>query len=63
MVFLFGKHRLLCGDSSNENNIKKLVGNDSIDLVFTDPPYNLEKEKLIEIQNNIFDVCRTVTGG
>ncbi len=34
-----GAHRLLCGDSTDNNDINKLIDNDDIDLVFTDPPY------------------------
>lgn len=34
-------HRLLCGDSSRKDIIAKLVDNNKIDLVFTDPPYGI----------------------
>lgn len=37
-----GKHRLLCGDSENEDTVKQFIGDDSIDMVFTDPPYNMD---------------------
>ena len=40
-VWQLGNHRLLCGDSTDEKNILKLVGNQSIDMVFTDPPYGI----------------------
>ena len=38
-VWLLGKHRLMCGDSTNISEINKLTNGCSIDLVFTDPPY------------------------
>jgi len=36
-----GNHRLICGDSSNPEIIKKLVGNDTIQAIITDPPYGV----------------------
>lgn len=40
-MFSFGKHFLICGDSTNLDTVKKLVGNDRIDVVNIDFPYNL----------------------
>jgi len=40
-IILLGKHRLLCGDSSNSEDIAKLIGCKKINLLFTDPPYNV----------------------
>lgn len=34
-----GDHRLLCGDSTNPDHVKRLVGDDQVAMVFTDPPY------------------------
>jgi len=36
-----GEHRLLCGDSTNIDNILKVVNNKKIDMIFTDPPYGM----------------------
>lgn len=41
-LYILGNHRLLCGDSTHEEDIKKLVDNNQIDLVLTDPPYNVD---------------------
>lgn len=42
-IWALGDHRLMCGDSTNPENIKKLAGGVSnIDLLLTDPPYNVD---------------------
>jgi DNA modification methylase len=38
---LLGKHRLICGDSTSEDDISKLMDKQDADLVLTDPPYNV----------------------
>ena len=43
-LWLLGDHRLLCGDSSNNEDVDRLVKGESIDLVNTDPPYNVKVE-------------------
>lgn len=40
-LWQLGKHRLLCGDSTNKQDVEKLTGGGTIDLIFTDPPYNV----------------------
>ena len=41
-IYLLGRHRLACGDSTNEEDIKRLVDGNVIDMVLTDPPYNVD---------------------
>lgn len=41
-IWQLGKHRLMCGDSGDPEQVKRLTGETSIDLVFTDPPYGLD---------------------
>lgn len=43
-IYFLGNHKLMCGDSTKEEDIKKLVGNDKMDLMITDPPYNIDYE-------------------
>lgn len=43
-VFILGNHRLICGDSTNEEHVSKLMSGEKADLVFTDPPYGMKKE-------------------
>jgi len=40
-VFQLGKHRLICGDATDPAVIKKLVGRHKIDMIYSDPPYNI----------------------
>jgi DNA modification methylase len=40
-IYELGRHRLLCGDSTKSKDIAKLIGADVVDMVFTDPPYNV----------------------
>ena len=40
-VYQLGDHRLMCGDSTSLTDVQKLVGGAQIDLLLTDPPYNV----------------------
>ncbi len=37
-----GKHRLLCGDSLDIEDIRRVVGGGTVNMVFADPPYGIE---------------------
>lgn len=41
-VWLLGDHRLLCGDSTKAASMKALMGDELADMIFTDPPYNVD---------------------
>jgi DNA modification methylase len=43
-LWLLGRHRLLCGDSSHPNDVDRLLDGVAIHLVNTDPPYNVKVE-------------------
>ena len=43
-LWVLGDHRLLCGDSSNSEDIDRLLDGGKVDLVNTDPPYNVRVE-------------------
>ena len=40
-VWLLGKHRLMCGDSTSIDAVDKLMDGQKADMVFTDPPYGM----------------------
>ncbi|MFC4315840.1 site-specific DNA-methyltransferase [Rhizobium alvei] len=40
-LWVLGRHKLLCGDSRDRLTVQNLVGHDPVDLIFTDPPYNV----------------------
>jgi DNA modification methylase len=41
-VWLLGKHRLMCGDSTSIDAVEKLMAGGKADMVFTDPPYGVD---------------------
>ena len=43
-LYLLGNHRLLVGDSTDSEQVKRLIENTEVDLVVTDPPYNVNYE-------------------
>lgn len=40
-IYQLGNHRLMCGDSTNPDDVDKLMNGELADLVFTDPPYGV----------------------
>lgn len=43
-IYQLGRHRLMCGDSTNSLEVEKLMDNKKADLLITDPPYNVAYE-------------------
>jgi len=41
-IWLLGKHRLMCGDSTSLSEVKTLMNNTRARFVFTDPPWNVD---------------------
>lgn len=40
-IWQLGDHRLMCGDSTNGDHVKELCEGEKIQLLITDPPYNV----------------------
>lgn len=53
-LYQLGNHRLLCGDSTNEADVDRLMNGCIADLVVTDPPYNVNvsNSKGMKIEND-----------
>ena len=43
-IYQLGNHRLMCGDSTSEEDVSKLMNGVKADMVFTDPPYGVSYE-------------------
>ena len=43
-LWVLGEHKLLVGDATNQGDVTRLMGGEVADLVFTDPPFNVDYE-------------------
>jgi len=41
-IYQLGRHRLMCGDSTSIDAVENLLDGSRADMVFTDPPYNID---------------------
>jgi DNA modification methylase len=60
-LWILGRHRLICGESRDEEIVGKLMAGQKADMIFTDPPYNVNysgrgKKTSNTIQNDNLDL-------
>lgn len=55
-VWLLGRHRLMCGDSTSIDAVDRLMDGRKADMVFTDPPYGIEYQSNKRTKSAKFDV-------
>ena len=55
-IWQLGRHRLMCGDSTDAECVDRLMGGEKADLLVTDPPYNVDYQggtvDKLKIQND-----------
>lgn len=55
-IWVLGAHRLMCGDGTSGDDIQELIGGGSVNLLLTDPPYNIDytgkTQDALKIQND-----------
>ena len=52
-IYILGNHRLMCGDSTQKDDIMRLMNKQDADMLLTDPPYNVDYEGAAgKIQND-----------
>jgi DNA modification methylase len=52
-IYQLGNHRLICGDSSSQNDVDKVLNGDRPDMIFTDPPYNIDYQGVSDKRDKI----------
>ena len=52
-IYKLGRHRLMCVDSTDPECVKKLMDGEKADMVFTDPPYNVNYSSKNKFLNEI----------
>jgi len=51
-VWVLGKHRLMCGDSTSVDAVEKLMESATLDMVYTDPPYGISIVKASKVSGD-----------
>ena len=56
-LWILGRHRLLCGDATSPDDVARLMNGKKADMVFTDPPYDLDISYAANLFNNYKGHC------
>jgi DNA modification methylase len=63
-VWILGKHRLMCGDSTSVDAVEKLMAGQKADMVFTDPPYGINMQRSGRIKGDAsMDEAESIIAG
>jgi DNA modification methylase len=58
-LYILGRHKLLCGDSTMLSDVEKLMDGEKADIIWTDPPYNVsytgKTKDALKIENDSMD--------
>ncbi len=54
-IYQLGNHRIMCGDSTDYDSVHRLLDGNKADMVFTDPPYNVDYSEKRKIKNDKLD--------
>lgn len=54
-IWQLGKHRLMCGDATSEDDVKKLTNDAKINMVYCDPPYGMNLDTDFSSMKNHLD--------
>ena len=57
-VWLLGRHRLMCGDSTDAGSVALLMAGEKADMVFTDPPYGMKLDTDYSSMKNKLEFAR-----
>lgn len=64
-LWQLGEHRLVCGDCADRTVVEKVMGGEKADMVFTDPPYGMNKDfvndnlkDMIEFHKKWIVICK-----
>lgn len=52
-IWQLGRHKLICGDSTDRATVERLMDGKKADMVFTDPPYGMKKEAEGVLNDNL----------
>lgn len=58
-IYLFGRHRLMCGDSTIKEDVEKLMDGKKADVGITDPPYGVRREEEWDEVSNFLNNIKT----
>jgi len=58
-IWKCGRHRVMCGDSTDEESVKSLMGETQADMLLTDPPYNVNYGAVRDVSEAVKRHSRT----